>query len=647
MTTTACPSARFARDADPMLVDGLAALWAREPAVAPKVERALAAGNDSLTVAPARSGVPTASAKLPGGRVLQLHSRYDPAGEAEKLVDRLGGTDGLAYFVLGLGLAYHVEALLRRIPSTARVWIIESDAGVIAAAMTHRPMADLLGNPRVGLILEIDRPTLFPKFQPLAALLGAGIKVLEHAPSVERSPAFFAAARQWIEETESFARTALNTLVLNATKTVTNIARNLPWYATSPGIGRLHNAYRGRPAIIVSAGPSLRKNRHLLRQAKGHAVIIAVQTTLKPMLELGIEPDFVTSLDYSEISARFFHDLPRDLKTELVAEAKATDAIFGLHPGPVTLVGSEVADDLLHGVGLPQRPRLKSGATVAHLSFYLAEFLGCDPIVFVGQDLGFSDGLCYAPGTSYDDVWRPELGRFQTVEMKQWEQIARERSILRQIPDHLGRPMYTEQRLFSYLQQFERDFAQTKARVIDASEGGAKKRGATVMTLQEALARYCAEPLPPAAPRADVASASPSVVLDALTKRGEESAQIRSIAERVVPLLTEVRDHIADGARVNRVIARIDPLRQEMNALGRTFQLIMQLSQRHEFERFKTDMAIDGDEAADAVERNRRRATRDLDNARGIVAATRAFDAMLKDAAARVETFAAARQRAA
>jgi len=58
-----------------------------------------------------------------------------------------------------------------------------------------------------------------------------------------------------------------------------------------------------------------------------------------------------------------------------------------------------------------------------------------------------------------------------------WEQIARDRYILRRIPDQQGKPMYTEERLFLYLQQFERDFARSAARIIDATEGGALKRG--------------------------------------------------------------------------------------------------------------------------------------------------------------------------
>ena len=62
--------------------------------------------------------------------------------------------------------------------------------------------------------------------------------------------------------------------------------------------------------MVVSAGPSLRKNKHLLKDVQDKAVIIAVQTTFQPLLEMGVEPHFVTSLDYHEICTRFFENLP-------------------------------------------------------------------------------------------------------------------------------------------------------------------------------------------------------------------------------------------------------------------------------------------------------------------------------------------------
>jgi len=185
------------------------------------------------------------------------------------------------------------------------------------------------------------------------------------------------------------------------------------------------------------------------------------------------------------------------------------------------------------------------------------------PIIFIGQDLGFSDGLCYTPGTSYEDVWRPELSEFCTVEMKQWEQIVRDRQILRQIPDYQGRPMYTEERLFTYLQQFERDFGRTKRGVIDATEGGALKRGAMVKTLAAALQEFCTQPLPKTfEDHPGLCWGSVGDCVRSLENRRHEATQIEQIAGRTLPLLEEIRDHLDDQRRVNKGIARIDVLRQ-------------------------------------------------------------------------------------
>src|SRR6266850_2015454 len=339
---------------------------------------------------------------------------------------------------------------------------------------------------RSGDVTWAHRSALMLRIQGNQALACVGVASVMHGPSVHVQGEFHRTMAAMLEDVLAYCRTSINTLVLNGRRTCENIAANIPWYLRCAGINEMKNAHAGRPAIIVSAGPSLRKNMHLLREAKEKAIIIATQTTLRPLLDIGVEPHYVTSLDYHDICTRFFENLPEKLSTTLVAEPKASARMFGLFPGPIRLLGNDFADKLLAPLKV-EKDRLRAGATVAHLAFYLAEYLACDPIVFVGQDLGFSDGLAYTPGTSYEDVWRPELSRFCTMEMKQWEHIARERPILRKIPDVAGRAMYTEQRLFSYLQQFERDFATSKARVIDASEGGALKRGAVVMTLAQAM----------------------------------------------------------------------------------------------------------------------------------------------------------------
>ncbi len=354
-----------------------------------------------------------------------------------------------------------------------------------------------------------------------------------------------------------------------------------------------------------------------------------MQTTLRPLLELGVVPDFVTSLDYSDLCSQYFEGLPAGLATELVAEIKASPAIFARAPGATTVLGNAHADSLLREMRL-DHARLPAGSTVAHLAYYTAEHLGCDPVIFVGQDLGFGDGLCYAPGTSHEDVWRPELGRFCTVENKQWEQIVRDRPILRQVPDHQGRPMYTEERLFTYLQQFERDFAKAGRTIVDATEGGAAKRGATPMPLAEAIRRYCREPLP-AVKRNRAKRVDRTVeCLASVEVRRDEGRQIERLGRRTLPLLQELRDHVDDQPRVNRLIAEIDAVRAQMNALGPTYDLVTQMTQETELDRFRADRRIAAAKVA-GVDRQRRQVARDLDNVRGIVAAARDFQALMDE----------------
>jgi len=626
MTASTDPSRRFILADDAPYVRNVAALWAVDAELAAAVEGAELGENHRIVLA--KSGEPTLCVRKADGRELFLHSRYTPREEAQRLVDAIDTRERVAFYLHGLGLGYHLEILFQRVSEEAMVCVIEPDVQVIRAALLHRDLSSVIESKRVMFFWKLDKSDLFSRLQPHTAIFSLGTESITHAPSSQLQPDFHRQMRLWIEEFASYCDTTINTLVLNGRRTAENIARNIGWYAATPSLSRLKDRHKNKPVVIVSAGPSLRKNKHLLTQIKDKAVIVAVQTTLKPLLEMGIEPDYVTSLDYHDISSRFYESLPANLRCELIAEPKATNRVFELNPGPVTVLGNDFADRLIGELAL-NKERLPAGATVAHLAYYLAEYLGGDPIIFLGQDLGFSDGLCYTPGTSYEDVWRPELSRFCTLEMKQWEQIVRDRPILRRIPDHRGNPMYTEERLFSYLQQFERDFAKSTRRIIDATEGGALKRGATPMAFADAIAQFCREPF------SCVIDDFPPMRWDrisdcvcSLENRIDEAKRIEKLASETLPLLEEVRDHLEDQARVNGLIARIDALRFRMNELSECYDLVMQLTQQTEIRRFKRDRGIIA-ARVEGIEKQRRQVSRDVDNVRGVIEAAREFREMI------------------
>jgi hypothetical protein len=627
MTASVLLSDRFVLPADSPWLANLPALWAADPDLALAIESL--EGEASYPVEDSKSGDSTVSVISVEGRRLYLHSRYRPREEAERLIQPIDFEKQLFFHVHGMGLGYQLQMLFDRAGEEAVFCVFEPDLMLLRTAFEARDLSQIISSRRVMFFTKLDKGDLFTRLNPNTPLISMGTIDVDHAASIQRSPAFHAQIKAWLAEFASFGRTNMNTLVLNGRRTLINIARNLAWYTATPSIARLEGLYAGKPAVIVSAGPSLRKNKHRLKALVGHAVIIAVQTTLQPLLEIGIEPDFVTSLDYHEICARFFEKLPGTLKTELIAEPKATIEIFKLNPGPVTVLGNEWAESLLREMDL-KKATLPAGSTVAHLSYYLAEHLKCDPIMFVGQDLGFSDGLYYAPGTSYDDVWRPEFGRFCTPEMKQWEQIVRERPILRKIPDHAGRPMYTEERLFTYLQQFERDFSATHAKIIDATEGGAAKLGTTVMSLAEAASQFCQHPLPAVDRVANATDwARVNECIASLENRKIEAKRIESIGRQTLPLLQELRDHIEDQPRVNRLIASIDLQRNQMNELGRTYDLVTQMTQATEMQRFQADRKIAAKKLC-GVELQREQVNRDIDNVRSVMQAALDF-VMLMD----------------
>jgi len=326
-------------------------------------------------------------------------------------------------------------------------------------------------------------------------------------------------------------------------------------------------------------------------------IVITAQTTLRPLLDRGIEPDFVTALDYHEISRRFYEGLPPLPGVTLVAEPLANHTILESFPGPVRLTQSQFLDRLL-GSGARPRVAVPYGSTVAHLSFYLAQHLGCDPIILIGQDLGFSDGLYYCPGTAIHQVWAGEFNRFNTVEMMEWQRIVRHRRNLHRMTDIHGQPCFSDEQMQTYLKQFEKDFAEAKQTVIDASEGGLPKAHTTRMTLREAIERHATRPAPPI-PR-------PVMRLDGgrLTRAGEvlrqrrrEVEELRKMAEKTAPILTQLVDCPPESARYQKLIAEVTKNRKRVDAeLSAALGLVSELNILGAFRRARMDHAISNDD---------------------------------------------------
>ena len=262
---------------------------------------------------------------------------------------------------------------------------------------------------------------------------------------------------------------------------------------------------------------------------------------------------------------------------------------------------------------------MKYGSTVAHLSFYLAQHLGCDPIILIGQDLGFSDGLYYCPGTAIHDVWAPELNAFNTLEMMEWQRIARHKGNLHRLDDIHGRPIYTDEQMHTYLKQFERDFATASETVIDATEGGLPKEHTQRMTLADALAKHATRPAPalPQAPR-ELDAERLTAARTALESRLKDVRELRALSNETIGLLRQMLEHHKDRARFRKLMDRVDANRKRVHGeLAVAFGLISDLNTIGAFRRRRADRAIEAADGNDKLAHEAQQLERDIENVRG------------------------------
>ncbi len=627
-----------AANGNDLFLKNMRQLWRFDPALAMEVDAVF--DDERVPVERARSGGWTAQLATAGGQAIYLHSRHDPEAEAKAFADAVPLDDKFCVVVSGLGLGYHVQALYRRLTGEAVIVCSEPSIPLIASALSCVDLSDAIASRRFILLTDADKNRLHQRLQPFNTLIMLGAQFVAHAPSVRANPQAHAAVREALTEFITYTRMTLMTLVANSRIPCRNIAMNLVHYVSTPSVDILRDRFRGCPGVVISAGPSLRRNMDQLAELQGRAVFVAVQTALRPLAERGITPDFVTSLDFHEMSRKFFEGIPNLDRVHLVAEPKATWVVLDDYPGPVSLLNNDWAR-LVIGDELGNRGGLPAGATVAHLAFYLAVFLGCDPIIFVGQDLAFTGHAFYVPGVEIHGAWRSELNRFHSLEHKEWERIVRNRPILRTVTGNDGRELYTDELLFTYLEQFEKDIAAVAARVINATEGGARIRGTETMTLREVAERYCAAPIDrerfayrDSECRRDPSRWAPT--RDELETRITELDAAERNCEELLRLLEELTGLVDDPDRFNRRLIRVDELRTKVQRESRAYQVINFATQMAEFRRFSADRRISAAELEER-ERAKRQIVRDTEFVTAVREGAIDCKEILSDALERIE----------
>ncbi|MBD3265175.1 DUF115 domain-containing protein [bacterium] len=441
-----------------------------------------------------QSGYPTMEIRLNDVQTILMHSKYDPMKEAEREIQRLDRSKIILPLFAGIGLGYSVAYLWKNNRECfASLAIVERDPAIFLRAMEMTDFQELFADPRVFIHVGDDlQPWGGVVNEMIPAIMSSQLQMIPHPSSQSHFSDFYKVALDILNAKMHQSYAEFDFMSRCGPQIHENLWRNLPSIVRAYGVSDVKDCLKGKPAIIVAAGPSLDKNVHHLKDAQSQYPIIAVDTAVRTLQKNGIEPDIVVTADPNEINCQHFIDTHARPETILAYNPEIYHSIPNQWPYRHIFLNLDKEEftrwieRVIGPYGINQK-----GGSVSHAAFYLVRAMQADPIIFIGLDLAYNPqgGSTHAGQAAlkrdYAAITKgtntTQLGQMRNLPGKQ-EQIAWVRGIEQEwVP--------TSKIMSIFIQQFSEEFSSRQGTVIDATEGGARIAGTEIMPLREALAK--------------------------------------------------------------------------------------------------------------------------------------------------------------
>ena len=371
-----------------LLKENLSLLSEAEPVLGELLRRV--GSDDELEASTAATGFPTLRYR---GRY--VHSRRDPIAESARFAEHLEYAN--CFVVLGFGLGYLCEAILRRFPDSTVVVVVR-DAPRLRRALELRDLRALATEERLRIVVA-------PEYGAIATVL----KPFEHMtirtvplPGLSKDDPFFESVEAAVSAFVERRTINMNTLRRFGRRWVRNLVANLSIIGAARGVDEAEGKFLGTPALVVAAGPSLDDVLPYLPELSRRCLTIAVDTALPKMRDAGVEADIGVIVDPQYWNSRHL-DRMSFPKTLLVSESSTHPRVFRAFASAPLLSSSlfplgSYVESFLGGFG-----RLGAGGSVTTTAWDLARILGCDPILLAGMDLGFPGSRTHCRGSFFEE----------------------------------------------------------------------------------------------------------------------------------------------------------------------------------------------------------------------------------------------------
>ena len=329
-----------------------------------------------------------------------VHSITNTETETKEIIENLPcSSHTCIHFIYGIGLGYLTDAFIQNTKGTIIVY--EHDLETLHFVLSTVDFSENFESKRLYIVSdkeETDNAMLnLYKYNSKITLSFLDYHKLYDIENLADFQAFIKRKNEIYAHNYSFQ-------TKNNFGFFQNTLNNLDKKYKYPLLTEQKNIFKNVPALIVSAGPSLHKNIETIKKYKDNVLIFCVGTALKTLCRNGIIPDFAHVIERNNTFVHY--DIPETKDMMLIAEPFTESSYFNANFKNIIYTSSLETDDarwFLEKAGKPLIP-FETKGTVAYHAIYSAYYLGCNPIILIGQDLAYSDGNCYAKGSEFDGL---------------------------------------------------------------------------------------------------------------------------------------------------------------------------------------------------------------------------------------------------
>ena len=345
-----------------------------------------------------------------------LHNPLNPLAEATEIFAMAENTPVAIHLIFGMGLGYLFQVTSAK--SQGTVILYEPDLNILRTAFTL-----------VDFSKDILKDNVF-----ITNDFTEACGYIYQKSNMQNTPLLLSTTAYRELNSESF-----NNMVTELQRTVGRFSldlkyakekfyglvlktiNNIPKLVNEIPVAEYKDIFKGKTAVVVSAGPTLDRNIEILKKYRDNYILITVGTAMKTLSANNITPDFLCIIEANDCSRQI---AGLDLSNiNFITEPYSNPNLrtFNYKNTYSHISQNLPTNELWRDIADIDISEYYSKGTVSYTALNVARILGCSKIVLVGQDLAYIEGQCYSKDSAYKDL----VCKFNE-ETKNWEITAKD-----------------------------------------------------------------------------------------------------------------------------------------------------------------------------------------------------------------------------